>query len=170
MKEFINTKLSNFKIRFAGPGDVSLILSFIKQLADYEKMLDQVKATEEILREFLFEKKMAEVIIGENQGEPVCFALFFYNFSTFLGKPGIYLEDLFVKPDMRGKGFGKILLSYLAKLALDRKCGRLEWSCLDWNEPSINFYKHLGANSMDEWTVYRICDQELNALADCFNE
>ena len=170
MKELIDTKLSDFKLRFADTSDVSLILEFIKELADYENMLDQVMATEEVLRRYLFEKKAAEVIIGEFQDKPVGFALFFYNFSTFLGKPGIYLEDLFVKPDMRGKGFGKTMLSFLAKLAVERECGRLEWSCLDWNEPSINFYKHLGAIPMDEWTVYRLCDQELSKLASSFTK
>ncbi|MDW7675242.1 MAG: GNAT family N-acetyltransferase [Bacillota bacterium] len=169
MNRLIDTHLSSFKLRFAQPSDVSLILEFIKELAECEKMLDEVIATEDVLRESLFERKTAEVIIGEYQSKPVCFALFFYNFSTFLGRPGIYLEDLFVKPEMRGKGIGKIMLSLLAKLAIERKCGRLEWWCLDWNEPAINFYKHLGATPMDDWTVYRICDKELNALASCFN-
>ncbi|ODA38769.1 GNAT family N-acetyltransferase [Desulfosporosinus sp. BG] len=164
----IDTELSNFKLRFAQPSDTLLILEFIRELAEYEKMLPEVIATEEVLRESLFERKIAEVIIGEFQNKPVCFALFFYNFSTFLGKPGIYLEDLFVKPKMRGKGIGKIMLSFLAKLAIERKCGRLEWWCLDWNEPSINFYKHLGATPMDDWTVYRVCDEELHKLANGF--
>ena len=166
----IDTQLSGFKLRFAQPNDVALILEFIKELAEYEEMLDQVIATEDILRESLFERKTAEVIFGEYQDKPVCFALFFYNFSTFLGRPGIYLEDLFVKPEMRGKGIGKTMLSFLAKLAMDRKCGRLEWSCLDWNKPAIHFYKHLGATPMDEWTVYRVCGEELNNLAKHFYE
>lgn len=166
----IDTNLSNFKLRFAEPSDVSLIYGFIKELAEYEKMLDEVIATEDDLRESLFERKIAEVIIGEYQNQPVCFALFFYNFSTFLGRPGIYLEDLYVKPEMRGKGFGEIMLSFLAKLAVERKCGRLEWSCLDWNEPAIKFYKHLGATPMEDWTVYRISDQKLKALANTFNK
>ncbi|KUO53633.1 MAG: GNAT family acetyltransferase [Desulfitibacter sp. BRH_c19] len=168
MNRLIDTKISDFKLRFAEISDVSLILEFIKELAEYEKLLDQVIATEDVLRESLFERKTAEVIIGEFQDKPVSFALFFYNFSTFLGRPGIYLEDLFVKPEMRGKGIGKIMLSFLAKEAIERKCGRLEWWCLDWNEPSIDFYKHLGAVSMDDWTVYRLCNEELNALASCF--
>lgn len=170
MSKLIDTKLSDFKLRFAEISDVSLILRFIKELAEYEKMLDEVVATEEVLKEFLFEKKLAEVIIGEFQDKPVSFALFFHNFSTFLGRPGIYLEDLFVKPEMRGKGFGKIMLSFLAKLAVERKCGRMEWWCLDWNKPSIDFYKHLGAIPMDDWTVYRICDEQLNTLANHFDE
>ena len=140
MKSTIDTGLSDYKLRFAEPSDVSLILEFIRELAEYEKMLHEVVATEEVLRESLFERKIAEVIIGEFQNQPVCFALFFYNYSTFLGKPGIYLEDLFVKPKMRGKGIGKIMLSFLAKLAIERKCGRLEWWCLDWNEPSNSIF------------------------------
>jgi GNAT superfamily N-acetyltransferase len=169
LHKLIDTKLDNFKIRFAEAGDVSLILEFIRGLADYEKMLDQVVATEEDLAESLFERKMAEVIIGEYENRPVAFALFFHNFSTFLGKPGLYLEDLYVKPEMRGKGIGRIMLSYLAKLALERKCGRLEWWCLDWNEPSIQFYKQLGAVPMDEWTVFRVHNEALVDLAGKFD-
>lgn len=165
----IDTKLNEFKIRFAEVKDVPLILEFIKELAQYENMLKEVVATEEILMESLFERKAAEVIIGEYENKPVAFALFFHNFSTFLGRPGIYLEDLYVKPEMRGKGIGKIMLSYLAKLSVERKCGRLEWWCLDWNEPSIKFYKQMGATPMDEWTVYRVCDDGLEKLADKFN-
>jgi len=153
--------IEDFEIRTAGPADVGLILEFIKALADYERMSDEVVATEELLTEFIFRQKRAEVIIGEYQQEPVCFALFLHNFSTFLGRPGIYLEDLFVKPEMRGKGFGKALLAHLSKLALERGCGRLEWACLNWNEPSIQFYKQLGAKPMDEWTVYRLQRDDL---------
>jgi len=162
----MDTKLDGFKLRFAQEKDVPLILSFIKELAEYEKMGDEVVATQEILKESLFVRKAAEVIIGEHEGIPVGFALFFHNFSTFLGRPGIYLEDLYVKPEMRGKGIGKIMLSFLAKLAVERKCGRLEWWCLDWNEPSIRFYKQMGAVPMDEWTVYRVCGKALVDLAD----
>jgi len=168
MPTFINTNLTDFKLRFATTHDVSLILGFIKELADYENMSDDVVATEEVLRESLFERNIAEVIIGEYKNEPIGFALFFHNFSTFLGKPGIFLEDLYVQPEMRGKGIGKIILSFLAKLAIDRKCGRLEWCCLDWNEPSIKFYKQLGASSMDDWTVYRLDDEALDQLASGF--
>lgn len=150
-----------FTIRTATENDLSLILQFIKQLAEYEKLLHEVIATEEILRKSLFEQKMAEVVIGEEDGKPVGFALFFHNFSTFLGKPGIYLEDLYVKPEYRGKGYGKKLLSHLAKLALERDCGRLDWSCLDWNEPSIKFYKSLGALPMEDWTVFRLTGENL---------
>ena len=170
MRRLIDTNLNDFKLRFAELNDVSLILGFIKELADYEKMLHEVVATEEVLRESLFERKIAEVIIGEYKNKPVGYALFFHNFSTFLGRPGIYLEDLYVKPEMRGKGIGKIILSFLAKLAIDRKCGRLEWRCLDWNEPSVKFYKQLGAVPMDDWTVYRVYDEALDKLAGRFAE
>ncbi|HHY28241.1 MAG TPA: GNAT family N-acetyltransferase [Desulfitobacterium dehalogenans] len=166
----MDTKLDNFNLRFAEINDVALILEFIRELADYEKMLHEVVATEQILIESLFERKMAEVVIGEYKNIPVAFALFFHNFSTFLGKPGIYLEDLYVKPEMRGKGIGKIMLSFLARLALERNCGRLEWWCLDWNEPSIQFYKQIGAVPMDEWTVYRVHDEALDKLAMKFDK
>ncbi|WP_313757390.1 GNAT family N-acetyltransferase [Tissierella sp.] len=168
MKTLTPTKNEHFKIRFAEGKDVKLILDFIKELADYEKLLHEVVATEEILMDSLFVRKAAEVIIGEHDGEPVGFALFFHNFSTFLGRPGIYLEDLYVRPEMRGKGYGKIFLSFLAKLAIERNCGRFEWWCIDWNEPSINFYKSIGAVPMDEWTVYRVHNQTLIDLANEF--
>lgn len=168
MNSLIKTKVENFNLRFAEEKDAALILEFINGLAHYENLTDEVVATEEILKEFLFEKKMAEVIIGEYNGEAVGFALFFHNFSTFLGRPGIYLEDLYIKPEMRGKGFGKIILSFLGKLAVERKCGRVEWSCLDWNEPSIKFYKQMGAVPMEEWTVYRVTGKDLNCLASEF--
>ncbi|WP_312907654.1 GNAT family N-acetyltransferase [Tissierella praeacuta] len=168
MKTLIPTKNEHFKIRFAEEKDVELILDFIKELADYEKLLHEVVATEETLMDSLFVRKSAEVIIGEHDGKPVGFALFFHNFSTFLGRPGIYLEDLYVRPEMRGKGYGKILLFFLAKLAIERNCGRFEWWCIDWNEPSINFYKSIGAVPMDEWTVYRVHNQALIDLANEF--
>ncbi|HBW34269.1 MAG TPA: N-acetyltransferase [Desulfosporosinus sp.] len=161
----MDTGLDDFKLRFAEITDVPLILGFIRELAEYEKMLPEVVATEEVLRESLFERKIAEVILGEYQNNPVGFALFFHNFSTFMGKPGIYLEDLYVKPDKRGKGIGNIFLAFLAKLAIDRKCGRLEWWCIDWNEPSIKFYKKMGAVPMEDWTVYRVADEALYKLA-----
>lgn len=163
-----DTKLDNFIVRHAEEKDVKIILDFIKELAQYEEMLDEVVATEEILKRSIFEEKAAEVIIGEYEGKPVAFALFFHNFSTFLGRSGLYLEDLYVKPEMRGKGIGKIMLSYLAKIAVDRRCGRFEWWCLDWNEPSIEFYKHIGAVPMDEWTVYRVHGKALTDLAEEF--
>ena len=153
------------KIRFADENDLALILDFIKQLATYEKMLDEVVATEELLREWLFVRKVAEVIFIMEDDAEVGFALFFHNFSTFLGKAGIYLEDLFVKPEYRGKGYGKALIKKLASIAVERGCGRLEWSCLDWNQPSIDFYLSLGAEAMDEWTVYRVAGDTLANLA-----
>lgn len=168
MSTLIETRIEAFKLRFAEEKDVPLILAFIKELALYENLEDEVVATEEILRDSLFVCKKAEVIIGEYENKPVGFALFFHNFSTFLGKPGIYLEDLYVNPEMRAKGLGKILLSFLAGLAVERNCGRLEWWCLDWNEPSIKFYKNIGAKSMDDFTVYRVCDQALIELAEQF--
>lgn len=149
-------KIEDFQIRSAQPADAELILQFIKALAEYEHMSDQVTATLELINRYVFNEKMAEVIIGEYRQEPVGFALFFHNFSTFLCKPGIYLEDLYIKPEMRGKGFGKAMLSYLEGLLEERGWGRLEWSCLDWNEPSIRFYTELGAKPMDQWTVYRL--------------
>ncbi|MBM7869985.1 GNAT superfamily N-acetyltransferase [Clostridium pascui] len=167
---YIDTKLENFKLRFAEEKDAVLILKFIKELAEYEKMLDHVVTTEEILIESLFQRKTAEVVIGEYEGEPVCFALFFHNFSTFLGRPGLYLEDLYVKPHMRGKGIGKIMLSFLASVAVERKCGRFEWWCLDWNEPSINFYKYMNAVAMGDWTVYRLAGEDLRGLAREFEK
>ena len=162
------TQIPNLTIRFAVEKDTPLILCFIKELAQYENMLNEVVASEEILRDSLFHRKVAEVVIAEHNGEPVGFALFFHNFSTFRGKSGIYLEDLFVRPNARGAGLGKALLSFLAKLAVDRGCARLEWWCLDWNEPSIAFYKQMGAKPMDEWTVYRVDNQALTDLASQF--
>ena len=141
--------------------DLPLILEFIKGLAEYEKMSDEVVATEEILDEWLFDKEKAEVIFAIAEGEEVGFALFFHNFSTFLGRAGIYLEDLFVKPKYRGNGYGKAILKRLAQIAVERGCGRLEWSCLDWNQPSIDFYLSLGATPMSGWTGYRLTGETL---------
>ena len=152
--------------RYAEETDVALILQFIKDLAEYERMSDEVIATEELLREWIFEKKKAEVIFAMEGEKEVGFALFFHNFSTFLGCAGIYLEDLYVKEAYRGKGYGKALLKKLAKVAVERGCGRLEWSCLDWNQPSIDFYRSLGAVPMDEWTVYRATGETLQKLAE----
>ncbi len=154
------------EFRFAERKDVPLILYFIKELADYEKMLDEVVATEELLEQWLFEKNKAEVIFSMEDGVETGFALFFHNFSTFLGRSGIYLEDLYVKPEFRGKGYGKGLLKKLAEIAVERGCGRLEWWCLDWNKPSIDFYLSLGAQPMGDWTVYRIAGDTLTQLAE----
>ena len=158
--------MSTCTIRPAAPGDEELILSFIRALADYEHMSDQVVATPALLREWIFEKKKAEVVFAEAEGRPVGFALFFHNFSTFLGRAGLYLEDLFVLPEERGKGYGEALLRHLARTALDRGCGRLEWACLDWNRPSIDFYtKKMRALPMEEWTTYRLTGETLEAAA-----
>jgi GNAT superfamily N-acetyltransferase len=158
--------IDKFKIKPATVEDVPLILSFIKELAEYEKLLHEVVATETILKETLFGNQAhAEVVIGYIDGAAVSFALYFHNFSTFLGRPGIYLEDLFVKPEARGKGIGQKMLAYLAHLAKIRNCGRLEWWVLDWNETAIGFYKRIGAKAMDEWTVYRVTDKALDDLA-----
>ncbi len=154
------------KFRFADINDCGKILDFIKQLAEYEKMANEVVATEELLKEWIFEKKKAEVIFALEDEKEVGFALFFHNFSTFLGRSGIYLEDLFVLPEYRGKGYGKGLLKQLAKITVERGCGRLEWSCLDWNKPSIDFYLSLGATPMDEWTVYRLTGDTLTKMAE----
>lgn len=151
--------------RNATESDTALILAFIKALAEYENMSAYVMATEEALREWIFEKQKAEVIFAVKDNKEIGFALFFYNFSTFLGKAGIYLEDLFVFPEYRGKGYGKILLKELAKITVERGCGRLEWQCLDWNTPSIDFYLSLKAQPMTEWTGYRLTGETLLKLA-----
>lgn len=152
--------------RWADETDCGRILFFIRELASYEKMLDEVVATEELLYEWIFEKKRAEVIFACEGEKEVGFALFFHNFSTFLGRSGLYLEDLFVLPEHRGKGYGKAILKKLAQIALERGCGRFEWSCLDWNQPSIDFYLSLGAEPMADWTVYRIDGETLQKLAE----
>ena len=166
MNKPTQSHLTELQIRSANETDVKLILQFIKGLGEYEKLSHEVVATEEKLYKTLFQQKMAEVIIGEYGGEPVGFALFFHNYSTFLGQAGIYLEDLFIIPEMRGRGFGKSMLKYLAKLAVERDCGRLEWACLDWNEPSICFYKGLGAEALNDWTVYRLTGETLREMAE----
>ena len=152
--------------RFAEEKDCTLILSFIRQLAAYEKMSDQVVATEELLREWIFKKQKAEVLFALHEGKEVGFALYFHNFSTFLGRAGIYLEDLYVLPECRGKGFGKALLKRIAQIAVERGCGRLEWSCLDWNRPSIAFYLSVGAAAMEDWTTYRLAGNSLRVFAE----
>lgn len=153
------------KIRMAEKRDVPVILRFIHALAAYEMLEDQVVATKELLEEWLFEKRTAEALILEAAGTAVGYALFFYNFSTFLGRAGIYLEDLFVMPEYRGKGYGKALFQHVATLAYMRGCGRLEWSCLDWNVPSIEFYRSMQAKPMEEWTIYRLTGEELRQMA-----
>ena len=162
----ISTYLKGFFIRDTTVEDSELILDFIKKQAEYEQLSHEVVATVETLRETLFgEKAYAEVVIGEFEGVPVGYALFFYNFSTFTGRPGIYLEDIYVDKEMRGKGFGKCLLAYIAKLAVERNCTRVDWSVLDWNEPSIQFYQSIGAIPMEAWTVQRLHGDALLSFA-----
>jgi GNAT superfamily N-acetyltransferase len=159
------TDSHEFSIRRAVPEDVPLILSFIRELAAYEKLSREVTATEEVLSKNLFTgRRTAEVIIGESRGIPVGFALFFHNFSTFLGKPGIYVEDLYLRPEARGRGYGRLMFAHLARLAVERNCGRLEWWVLDWNKPAIGFYRSLGAVAMEDWTVQRISGEALVSL------
>jgi len=158
-------KINNLSIRYAEESDIKQILQFIKDLAEYEKMADEVVATEELLHEWIFVKKKAEVIIGELDGQPVTHAIFFHNFSTFLGRAGIYIEDIYVKPEHRGKGIGKLMLKQLAKITVERGCGRLEWLCLDWNKPSIDFYISIGAELLDDWTVFRVAGDTLIDLS-----
>ncbi|MBQ2106098.1 MAG: GNAT family N-acetyltransferase [Lachnospiraceae bacterium] len=157
---------AKFEMRYAEEKDAALILEFIRALAEYEKMSDEVVATEELLQEWVFEKKKAEVIFAVEDGVEVGFALFFHNFSTFVGRAGLYLEDVFVKVEHRGKGYGKALLKELARIAVERGCGRMEWVCLNWNQPSIDFYRSLGAVPMDDWTIYRVAGDTLKALAE----
>jgi GNAT superfamily N-acetyltransferase len=152
-------------VRDAEERDASLIFDFVKSLAEYEHLLDQLEATPEDLRRFIFEEKRAQALICEYEGQAAGFALFFHTFSTFAGKPGIYIEDIFVKPEFRKKGLGKLLFASVAKIALQRNCGRLEWACLDWNTPSIAFYTAQGARPLSDWTTYRITGEKLKALA-----
>lgn len=155
------------EFRFAQPGDEAKIYDFICALAEYEHLSNEVVATPALLREWIFERGKAEVLFALNeQKEEVGFALFFHNFSTFLGRAGIYLEDLFVLPEFRGKGYGKALLRELARITAERGCGRLEWCCLDWNQPSIDFYRSLGAVPMEDWTIYRLTGETLQAMAE----
>lgn len=169
MPERIPTDDPRTELRFATVDDVPRILELIRALADYERLAGEVVADEAGLAATLFgPRRFAEVVIAEHEGAPAGFALFFHNYSTFLGRPGIYLEDLFVRPELRGRGIGATLLAFLARLAVERGCGRLEWSVLDWNEPAIRFYERLGARAMSDWTVYRVAGAELAALAGRF--
>ena len=157
--------MSNFIIRKATEQDVALILYFIRELAEYEKLPHEVVATEDVLYNSLFVENKAEVVIAEEDSQPVGFALFFHNFSTFVGRKGLYLEDLFVLPSKRGLGYGKALLKHLAQIAVERNCGRMEWVCLDWNKSSIDFYKSMNANAMEDWTIYRLTGENLLNMA-----
>lgn len=155
-----------FNIRPARPDEAGLILDFIKRLADYEKCADEVVADEATIRQSLFVEHSAEVVFAEEDGVAIGFALFFHNFSTFVGRKGLYLEDLFIIPEKRGRGYGKALLKYLARTAVERNCGRMEWICLDWNQPALNVYRSIGAVPMDEWTVQRLSETALKQFAD----
>lgn len=157
--------MSEVKFRYAEEKDTGLVLEFIRAIAAYEKMLDEVVATEELLHEWMFEKKLVEVIFAEAEGDTVGFALFFQNFSTFVGRAGLYLEDIFVKPQYRKKGYGKAIFQKLAQIAVERGCQRFEWVCLDWNQPSIDFYRSMGAIPMDEWTIYRLSGDAIGEAA-----
>jgi len=158
--------MNNFEIRAATEADIPVILGLIRDLAEYERAPDAVVATEPGLRDVLFgEKRSAEVLLALEEGAPVGFAVYFFNFSTWLGRPGLYLEDLFVRPEKRGKAYGRALLVRLAQIAHDRGCGRMEWAVLDWNEPAIQFYRKLGAQPMDEWTVFRLTEEGIARLA-----
>lgn len=152
--------------RQAEEKDIPKILAFIRELAIYEKMEEQAIATAKLLKEWLFEKKTATVFFAVFEGKEIGYSLFFHNFSTFLGKPGIYIEDLFILPDYRGRGFGRAFLATIAKMAADEGCGRVEWACLDWNKPSIAFYLSLGAEQLGEWTTYRLTGENLRKLAE----
>ena len=158
--------MDKYIFRYAVKEDAALVLQFIKDIAEYGKMSDQVVNSEELLLDWVFEQKRAEVIFVLEDGKEVGFALFFHNYSTFVGRSGLYLEDLFVKPEYRGKGYGKALITKLAEIAVERNCGRMEWTCLDWNKPSIDFYLSLGATPMDEWTTYRLSGDGLKNLAE----
>ena len=162
----MQTAIHQFSIRFATPGDVPVILQLIRELAEYEKLLHLVVADEKLLEEWLFQKKVAEVTVGEVENTVIGFSLFFHNFSTFLGKPGIYIEDIYVKKEYRHRGYGKSFFRFIARLAMDRGCGRIEWSVLDWNEPAIRFYQGLGAKPLHEWTVYRVTADGIKNLAE----
>lgn len=157
--------MNEVTFRFAEKKDAPIILDFIKGIAEYEKMSDDVVTTKEMIEEWIFEKKTAEVIFAVAEGTEVGFALFFHNFSTFVGRSGLYLEDIFVKKEYRKKGYGKALFKKLSEIALERNCGRMEWVCLDWNKPSIDFYMSLGAKPMNEWTLYRLTDKQLQDIS-----
>ena len=157
--------MSKFQIRPAKPNEAGLILEFIKKLADYEKCSDEVVADEATIYNSIFVEKAAEVVFAEEDGVVIGFALFFHNFSTFVGRKGLYLEDLFIIPEKRGLGYGKAILKYLANIAVERNCGRMEWICLDWNAPSLAFYRSIGAVPMDEWTVQRMTEDKVKGFA-----
>jgi GNAT superfamily N-acetyltransferase len=165
MKRIVHTRVKGFTIRFADENDSRIVLDMVKELATYEKLERSFEATEKLFCESLFERGVAETLIGEYEGKPVAYAIFFHNFSSFVGRIGIYIEDIYVRPEMRAKNFGQAMFAYIAKLAIERRCGRLEWSCLDWNKPSIAFYKKMGAKRLDDWTMYRLSGDALERMA-----
>ena len=164
--KYYDTNIENFKLRETTKEDVGLILSLIREIADYEKMSNEVIATEESLIQSIFIDKRAEVVIGELNGETIGYALYFFNYSTFIGRAGLYLEDIYIKPQFRANGLGKEIFRFLGKVAKENGCKRMEWTCLDWNKSSIKFYESLGAIPMDEWTVHRLRENEINKLAE----
>ena len=163
--KYFDTNITNFKVRYATKDDINIIFDYIKKLAEYEHLLNEVKATQQELTESIFERHRAETLIAEYNGSPVGFALYFYNYSTFLGKANMYLEDLFIDEEYRNRGFGKAIFAVLAKICIQQGCGRLDWSVLNWNTPSIEFYKRLGARPIDDWTVYRLDEEKLKNLS-----
>jgi GNAT superfamily N-acetyltransferase len=165
MPKSLNAKPDAFTIRFAEEKDAATLVALIRELAEYEKLLDEVKATKALLHESIFQRKVAEAIIGDYRGEAVAYAIFFHNFSSFTALPGIFIEDIYVKPHLRQKGFGKAIFRFLTKLAMERGCARIEWACLDWNTPSIAFYKKIGAEALTEWTMYRLAGKSLAKTA-----
>lgn len=160
----------NFRIRKTNVEDINTIYQLIRGIAEYEKMLDEVENTPEMIKEWIFEKNTAETYLGEENGKPVGFIMFFHNYSTFVGRAGIYVEDLFIIPEKRGLGYGKLLLQFAAKTAVDRNCGRMEWTCLNWNTPALNFYKSIGAVKMSEWTTHRLAGNTLKDFAKSMPE
>lgn len=162
----IKYEKDDFRIRKAEVTDIFTILSLIKGIAEYEKMLDQVENTPELIRKWLFDKKAAEAYIGEEKGKAIGFIIFFHNYSTFTGRAGLYVEDLFILPDKRGKGYGRTLLAFAAKTAMDRDCARMEWTCLNWNKPALDFYEKIGAVKMTEWTTHRLSGDTLKTFAE----
>lgn len=165
MKRIIQTRIKGFTIRFADENDARIIFDMVKDLAAYEKLGSTLEATEELFCESLFQRGVAQTLIGEYEGKPIGYAIFFHNFSSFAGRIGIYIEDIYVRPEMRGKGFGQALFAHIAKIAVQRRCGRLEWSCLDWNKPSIAFYEKMHARRLDDWTMYRLSGNALERMA-----
>ena len=168
MSKTIRIPIDGFTVRFAEEKDAKIVFDMVKELAEYEKLSDSLEATLELFKKSLFRRGIAETIIGEYNGKPVGYAIFFHNFSSFVGRIGIYIEDIYVKPEVRGRGFGEAMFAHISKLAVERKCGRLEWSCLDWNAPSIEFYDKMGAKRLSDWTAYRLSGRALEQAASKF--